>query len=117
MEDRIIFINGKETHYTINEKGVVKNILTKKELKQHYTKDFYKAATIYLDGKPKHCRVHRLVALAFIPNPEGKQYVNHKNGKRDDNRVENLEWCTPSENTQHAVSTGLLTPINERSVC
>lgn len=52
-------------------------------------------------GKPKSMYVHRLVALAFLDNPEGKPLVNHKNGKPRDNRLENLEWSTYSENITH----------------
>ena len=58
----------------------------------------YKIVQLFKDGKSKTCKVHALVALAFIPNPHNKKTVNHINGIRDDNRVENLEWATHSEN-------------------
>lgn len=61
----------------------------------------YRQVTFYKYGLPKHCFVHRLVAEAFIPNPENKPCVNHINRKRDDNGMDNLEWCTYKENSNH----------------
>lgn len=59
-------------------------------------------------------RVHRLVAETFIPNPQHKKFVNHKNGNKLDNRVSNLEWCSRSENEKHAFKIGLKSHVGEK---
>ena len=58
----------------------------------------YKRVSVCFNGTWQHVRVHRLVAQAFKPNPYGKPLVNHRNGKKWDNKVKNLEWCTHREN-------------------
>lgn len=63
----------------------------------------YIYVTLSLKGKPKKISLHRLIAECFIPNPENKPCVNHKNGIKSDNRIINLEWCTRSENTLHGI--------------
>lgn len=66
---------------------------------------------ILSNGKmTRHVPLHRLVAKAYIPNPLKKPTVNHKNGVKTDNRIDNLEWATMSENVQHAYDTGLNLP-------
>ena len=75
----------------------------------------YLCVDFRIDGKPKLYRIHRLVAETFIPNPQGKREVNHINGVKFANRVENLEWVTPSENQRHAYDTGLQLQGEDRS--
>lgn len=65
------------------------------------------------DGKKVSVLVHRAVALAWIPNASNAAQVNHKNGDRHDNRVENLEWVTASENTRHFHKSGRWRPTNK----
>lgn len=67
----------------------------------------YHAVHIYADGIQSGYQLHRLMAKTFLTNPENKPMVNHKDGDPRNNHIDNLEWCTNSENIKHAVSTGL----------
>ena len=106
---------GQETDYSVSTEGEVRKDTTNYILSQSSQQD-YKFVGLIINGRQKRMRVHRMVALAFIDNPDNKPYVNHINGNRSDNNVENLEWVTPSENTQHAVDTGLFKSSRARAV-
>lgn len=78
-----------------------------KKLLTESTKDNYQRITLMKEGVKARYQAHRLVALAFIPNPENKPCINHIDGNKSNNIVTNLEWCTPSENMIHADNTRL----------
>lgn len=77
-----------------------------KELSQNITETGYPMLSLCRDGVPRKVTVHRLVTEAFISNPENKPCINHLDGDRANNHVNNLEWCTYAENNQHAYDTG-----------
>ena len=80
--------------------------------------DGYLVLDLYRNGKGKFHKVHRLVAISFLETQDGKNEVNHINGQKEDNNINNLEWCNSSENQLHAFRNGLKKPQinNEKAV-
>lgn len=87
--------------YSISTDGVVVNEKKKRILKPVLHNNGYYYIHVTIDGKRKNLSVHRLVAEAFIPNPDNLPCVNHINEDKTDNRVENLEWCTHKYNLSY----------------
>lgn len=106
-------IPGYETKYLITHTGSIFRCLKNKERgialsATQITNSGYELAHLNKNGKRKACTVHRLVAITFLPNPLNKPMVNHKDGNKLNNEVDNLEWVTISENMQHGYMTGLI---------
>ena len=89
--------------YLIYNDGKVQNKKTKRYLKPGTSGNGYLIVVLSNDGKKKNHTIHRLVGLHYIPNPENKRCIDHKNSIRTDNRVENLRWATDSENNQNTI--------------
>lgn len=102
-------IIGAERNYEIWSDGTIFSKALNRPLKPRTAYNGYIYNLLHIHGKgQKRLTIHRLVAQHFIPNPENKRCVNHINGIKSDNRVENLEWATHSENNAHAHRTGLM---------
>ena len=90
-------IKGYE-NYSVSNFGNVKNNMTEKILKQKFDKDGYKGIILCKEGKRKDFRVHRLVAIMFIENPDNKPLVDHIDCNKQNNNINNLRWATNQEN-------------------
>lgn len=93
--------------YEINSEGIVRRISTKRIKKSFKRLDGYIGIQLYITKeKVKNYQLHRLIANAFIPNPDNKLYVNHIDSNRENNSLNNLEWVTFEENVKHGYESG-----------
>ena len=125
-----IKVDGYEDKYEVNNIGEARSIPRKyknslgrnREIKEYKIlspitdKDGYKIVGLCSKAKVKLFRLHRLIAMAFLKHhKKSRRYINHKNGIKSDNRVENLEWVTALENVHHYIKTGL--PLRRKPLC
>ena len=115
--EQIKYVKNTSNKYCVTTQGRVFTMDyhqtgTIMEMKQTITKKGYLTSAVRIIGKSSNQKVHRLVASAFIPNPENKSQINHIDGNKKNNRVENIEWSTPKENVIHSVENNLAKPQN-----
>lgn len=99
-ETSLIDIPGYEELYAITKTGKVWSSRSGKFLKQKIEEKGYCVVRLYKNSTPKAYKVHRLVAFAYIDNPDKLPFIDHINGIRNDNRLENLQWITNAENVR-----------------
>ena len=105
IEEVALPVVGFEEYYEVSSLGRVSNY--RKIMTAYVINSGYEVIDFRINNNRHKRLVHRIVAEAFIPNPECKKEVNHKDGNKRNNAVDNLEWVTSSENKQHAINTGL----------
>jgi hypothetical protein len=101
-------IEGFEGRYFVSNTGRVKSLYTGEEriMKLYFRPKMYTTVGLSWNGRTIAYQVHRLVATAFMPNLMNLREINHKDGNKYNNYIDNLEWCTSKENKQHAIKIG-----------
>ena len=94
-------------NYAVSYCGKVFRISSEKEMSQYINNDGYLRLRVCHNNKPANAATHVMVAECWVPNPENKPVINHKNGNKSDPNADNLEWVTAADNQRHAVATGL----------
>lgn len=110
LDREVVCKNGRTNKHNGKVLALHKSKVSKQRIKPIYHVELWK------NNKREVAFIHRLVAIHFIPNTENKPHINHIDGKRENNNVSNLEWCTPSENMFHAYANGLAKPRGEKAV-
>jgi hypothetical protein len=105
MVERWVDVDGYDGMYQVSDIGRVRS---RRKVLLPYERHGYLYVRLSKDGVAKNYRVHRLVAKAFVDNPNDYIEVNHLDGDKQNNRHENLKWCTGSQNITHAYDLGLL---------
>ena len=119
-EFKEIIINNINTNYFVNRSGVIIKIKKdgkKYTMKPYQKKSGYMVVTLHVLKNEYKIYVHRIVALAFIDNPFYRDEINHIDGDKTNNNVDNLEWCTHKENMDHAVKHGLIMKSTKSKLC
>jgi len=109
-EDRL---NRVMKNYLVTRDGFVISKKRVRVMSSRVSNTGYKRVGLCIDGKKKEFAVHRLVAFRWVNNPKNKPCVNHKDGNKLNNDVENLQWVTYKENTNHALENGLMGYVGE----
>lgn len=108
-------IDGTDGMIEVSSEGRIRSLLrpSKTILKLQADAKGYMRVRVTIKRQKMTFKVHREVAKAFVPNPDGKQQVNHIDGNKSNNAAANLEWVTNRENAHHAIKTGLFAPVTE----
>lgn len=102
-------VKSKGRYTKVGIKNQEKCFRKERMIKFHINKKGYKQVTLYDDNnKPKTMRIHKLVALSFIQNPNNLPQINHKDGNKLNNKTDNLEWISNYDNIQHAIKNNLI---------
>lgn len=104
---KTIIIDGQETNYTISDTGEVYNKKTQRKLKGTYKRNEYHSVQLTINKKVRTVMTHRLVAEAFLPNPDNLPIVHHIDGDKHNNKLENLQWVTIEENAETGIKKRL----------